>query len=97
MAAEKGETAVRLRIEGRVQGVGFRYWVLDQAHELGLDGWVRNRFDGSVEAVFAGRAETVHEMVRRCHDGPPMARVTAVHEAPEEGEVGPGFHAAPTV
>ncbi len=97
MTAEKGDTAVRVRIEGRVQGVGFRYWVLDQAVALGLDGWVRNRFDGSVEAVFAGPAEAVGEMVRRCHEGPPVARVGTVREAPEEGEVGPGFHAARTV
>ncbi len=97
MTAEKGDTAVRVRIEGRVQGVGFRYWVLDEAVVLGLDGWVRNRFDGSVEALFAGPAEAVREMVRRCHEGPPVARVTTVHESPEDGEIGPGFHAAPTV
>ena len=88
--------AVRLRIEGRVQGVGFRYWVMEQANALGLDGWVRNRHDGAVETVFSGPAEAVAEMVRRCHAGPSFARVARVHEQPESGPVDPGFHAAPT-
>ncbi len=91
------EATVRVRIEGRVQGIGFRYWVMDRATLLGLDGWVRNRMDGSVEAVFAGAADAVAEMVRRCHDGPSFARVDRVREQPEAGSVGPGFHAAPTV
>ena len=90
------ETAVRVRIEGRVQGVGFRYWTIDQAAALGLRGWVRNRVDGAVEAVFAGPGEAVAEMVRRCHDGPTFAHVKRVAEDPEAAPVGPGFHVAPT-
>ena len=90
------ETAVRVRIEGRVQGIGFRYWTIDQAVALGLRGWVRNRIDGAVEAVFAGPGEAVAEMVRRCHDGPAFAHVERVSEDPEAAPVGPGFHAAPT-
>ena len=90
------EAAVRVRIEGRVQMVGFRYWALDRAAVLGLDGWVRNRGDGSVEAVFAGAAETVAEMVRGCRRGPPMAAVERVVERAEEGAVRPGFHLMPT-
>ncbi len=90
------EVAVRVRIEGRVQMVGFRYWALDRAAVLGLDGWVRNRGDGSVEAVFAGAAETVAEMVRGCRRGPPMAAVERVVERVEEGDVRPGFHVMPT-
>ncbi|MCH7888927.1 MAG: acylphosphatase [Proteobacteria bacterium] len=93
------ETAVRVRIEGRVQGIGFRYWTIDQAAALGLRGWVRNRIDGAVEAVFAGPGEAVAEMVRRCHDGPAFAhveRVERVAEDPEAEPVGPGFHVAPT-
>ncbi len=87
--------AVRVRREGRVQGVGFRYWMIERAGGLGLDGWVRNRRDGAVEAVFAGPADAVAAMLRHCHDGPAFARVVRVHEQPEAGPVAPGFHAAP--
>ncbi len=91
------EATVRVRIEGRVQGIGFRYWVMDRATLLGLDGWVRNRMDGSVEAVFAGAPEAVAEMVRRCHDGPSFARVDQVAQTPLSESVEPGFHYAPTI
>ena len=57
---------VRVRITGRVQGVGFRYWVEREATDRGLDGWVRNRRDGSVEAVFQGEDASVQSMVRAC-------------------------------
>ena len=70
---EAVETAVRVRIEGRVQGVGYRYWTADTASALGLRGWVRNRHDGGVEAVFAGRPTLIAEMVRRCRRGPGTA------------------------
>ncbi len=90
------ETAVRVRIEGRVQGIGFRFWTVDQATALGLRGWVRNRIDGGVEAVFAGPPEAVAEMVRHCHRGPAYARVERVAEDPEANPVGPGFRIAPT-
>ena len=89
-------TAVRVLIEGRVQGVGFRYWMIERAGALGLDGWGRNRRDGAVEAVFAGDADAVADMLRCCHEGPAFARVARVHERPEPGPVDPGFHAAPT-
>lgn len=75
-------------ISGRVQGVFFRAWVLDNARGLGLRGWVRNRFDGSVEAVFEGPPASVDLMVKKCHDGPDHARVDTVlddySEAAEE-------------
>ncbi len=90
------ERAVRVRIEGRVQGIGFRFWTVDQAAALGLRGWVRNRIDGGVEAVFAGPPEAVAEMVRHCRRGPAYARVERVAEDPEAAPVGPGFHVAPT-
>ena len=90
------ETAVRVRIEGRVQGIGFRFWTVDQAAALGLRGWVRNRIDGGVEAVFAGPPEAVAEMVRHCRRGPAYARVERVAEDPEAAPVGPGFRIAPT-
>jgi acylphosphatase len=61
------------------------------AGRLGLDGWVRNRDDGSVEAVFAGPASKVEAMIERCRSGPPAAAVTALHKAPCEDAVEPGF------
>jgi acylphosphatase len=69
---------VTVRIEGRVQGVFYRAWTEDTARALGLDGFVRNREDGSVEAVFSGPPDAVAAMLERCKDGPPDARVTAV-------------------
>jgi acylphosphatase len=88
---------VRVRIEGRVQGVGYRYWTERVAGELGLSGWVRNRRDGAVEALFSGPADDVARMLERCRAGPPSAQVTAV-EVVEEGAAAPaGFAVLPTV
>jgi acylphosphatase len=70
-------------IRGRVQGVGYRAWVQEQALLIDLEGWVRNRRDGAVEAVFAGPEEAVATVVAACHRGPPAARVDAVEA--EEG------------
>jgi acylphosphatase len=72
------KTIRQVMIRGRVQGVGYRAWVAHTAAGLGLAGWVRNRRDGSVEAVFAGSLDVVTDMVARCHHGPSMARVDAV-------------------
>jgi len=72
-------------VHGRVQGVGFRAWIEFTAQRLGLEGWARNRRDGSVEAVFAGPAATVERMIAACRHGPPAARVAAV-EAREGSE-----------
>lgn len=69
-------------IRGRVQGVGFRYWTMREAIRLGVAGWVRNRRDGSVEALFAGPADAVADMVARCRNGPGAARVDAVEDQP---------------
>jgi len=65
-------------VTGRVQGVGYRAWVADEATARGLEGWVRNVRDGSVEMVFAGPADVVAAMIAVCGRGPPMARVDAV-------------------
>ncbi len=86
---------VRVVIEGRVQGVWFRGWTVDEAVRRGLRGWVRNRRDGSVEAVFAGDAARVDEMIAACHDGPPAARVDAVTAHPAD-DPGDGFRQMPT-
>jgi acylphosphatase len=89
--AQADRRSVRVRIEGGVQGVGYRYWTERVAGELGLTGWVRNRRDGSVEAFFCGRADDVAQMLERCRQGPPSARVTAVHVAEEGGVAPDGF------
>jgi acylphosphatase len=91
-----GRRAVRVRITGRVQGVYYRGWTEDNALELGLDGWVRNRRDGSVEALFSGPSASVAEMLKRCHDGPPSARVEAVAIIEEGAASSPGFGVLPT-
>ena len=88
---------VRVRIRGRVQGVWYRGWTVDEARRLGLSGWVRNRRDGSVEAVFSGPEHAVRAMIAYCRRGPPGALVREVTEEAETGPVGPGFHQAPTV
>ncbi|MCL7413762.1 MAG: acylphosphatase [ANME-2 cluster archaeon] len=84
-------TRIRVLITGRVQGVYFRHHTMHKAVELGLKGWVRNRKDGNVEAVFEGAPEQVNEMVHWCRTGPPHANVTDVEENREEpaGETGP--------
>lgn len=73
-------------IQGRVQGVGYRAATWDTAVLLKLKGWVRNRRDGYVEAVFEGSANQVEEMIRWCHRGPPTAQVSDIqvtYESPE--------------
>jgi acylphosphatase len=87
---------VRVRIEGRVQGVGFRVWVERVAVDLGLEGWVRNRRDGGVEAVFAGPAQAVDAMIGSCHEGPRGAHVSLVKVLDEPTEAPKGFEVRPT-
>lgn len=88
---------VQVRIAGHVQGVGYRAWTEWEANELGLDGWVRNRRDGTVEAVFSGGAKSVTEMLGRCAVGPPAARVTQVEVVGEELGTVQGFEVRATV
>ena len=73
----------RVVIRGRVQGVGFRAWTEDEAMQRALEGWARNRRDGSVEAVFAGPPDIVAAMIEACRRGPPLSRVDVldVHDA----------------
>jgi acylphosphatase len=73
-------------VTGRVQGVGYRAWVAHEASVRQLEGWVRNVRDGSVEALLAGPADIVTEMVAACRRGPSLARVDAVREA--DGDAG---------
>jgi acylphosphatase len=89
---------VRARIEGHVQGVSYRAWTVQEARAHGLSGWVRNRSDGSVEALFRGPAPAVDGMVVACRHGPPMARVTTVVTTPGDGEPETlGFRQFPTL
>jgi acylphosphatase len=73
----QADKTMRIVIRGRVQGVGFRAWVHHQAELHGLAGWVRNRDDGTVEAVFAGPADLVDVMLKACGQGPRGAQVEA--------------------
>jgi acylphosphatase len=70
----------QVTIKGRVQGVGYRAWVEHQAIARGLEGWVRNRRDGSVEALFAGPEDVVADMIASCERGSFSARVDKVAE-----------------
>lgn len=87
-----GRVARRVLIEGRVQGVWYRGWTVDQARARGLSGWVRNRRDGSVEALFAGPNEVVDEMISLCWTGPRAAQVTAVSARPDDAPADDAFH-----
>lgn len=76
------ESIRRVVVMGRVQGVGFRAFVAREAKRRGIEGWVRNRRDGAVEAVFAGAAATVDDMVEACRIGPLGARVADLIQIP---------------
>jgi len=78
---------VHVTVRGRVQGVGFRYDTVLRARSLGLGGWVRNRSDGTVEAVFEGPGDRVESMLDWCGRGPAGARIDAV-EADRERPAG---------
>jgi acylphosphatase len=87
----------RLSISGRVQGVGYRDWAMATGQRLGLSGWVRNRTDGSVEALVVGDDESVGRMIEACRRGPLSARVDAVDVEPVDLDVLPtGFTRLPT-
>jgi acylphosphatase len=87
----------RLSISGRVQGVGYRDWAMATAQKLGLNGWVRNRVDGSVEALVVGQDEAVGRMIEACRRGPTLARVDTVDVEPVDLDVLPsGFTRRPT-
>jgi acylphosphatase len=87
---------VHVFISGTVQGVWFRAWTTQEAQARGLDGWVRNRRDGRVEAVFAGPASRVDEMLAACNSGPPAAEVEDVNATPHTEDPGAGFRKLPT-
>ncbi len=89
--------AKHLVIVGRVQGVGFRDWMVDQAQRLGLSGWVRNRRDGAVEALIAGDIPAMEELSRLCRRGPRLAEVVSITEVLADPPEELGFHRTSTV
>ena len=91
MSAHEAGQAILARIEGRVQGVGYRDWTVGQARALGLSGWVRNLADGRVEALFHGSGDAVGRMLEACRRGPPAARVAAIETVLAEAPSAPGF------
>ena len=82
---------IRVVVSGRVQGVWFRAWTEKKARALGLDGWVRNRRDGTVEAVLSGEAAAVESLASALWEGPDLAAVTAVDRYEHSETVAPGF------
>jgi acylphosphatase len=89
--------SVRVVITGRVQGVGYRAWCQTEALGLRLIGWVRNRRDGSVEAVFTGEDDPVEEMLRRVWRGPRGAAIGSVDVVEADSVAGDDFAVLPTV
>lgn len=89
----------RVRVRGRVQGVGYRDACVDAARALRLAGWVRNRADGAVEVLLQGPPEAIERMLQWLHTGPPLARVDAVDAetlAPADAGALAGFTRRPT-
>ncbi len=89
--------AMRVIVSGVVQGVGFRAFTARKAQSLGLHGWVRNRHDGTVEAVVAGEDKAVDSMLERLKEGPQGSAVSGIDVRPYTDPVAPGFETLPTV
>lgn len=98
-----GHKIVRVTVSGRVQGVGYRAWTEMQAAALGIRGWVRNRSNGDVEALFAGPPDAVEVLCAACWRGPAYARIESVEVTEVGGAVlsgpgvGPGFRQIATL
>lgn len=97
MTANAESSARLVRIRGHVQGVGYRNALHARATELGLSGWVRNRSDGSVEALVAGAPAAIEAVLEWARRGPPAARVSHVDWTPAEAPAKTGFHREATV
>ena len=89
--------AVRLVIAGRVQGVGYRWWAVGEAKRQGVDGWVRNRADGTVEALVIGPEDAIARFERACWRGPAGSQATAVTRSDAEDDGSQGFSQKPTL
>lgn len=97
MTSSVDKLAVLVRIRGRVQGVGYRAWTVRTAQALGLQGWVRNRSDGTVEALFAGESGIIDQMLAACQTGPALAKVIKIDILPAEYPAKTGFDEVPTL
>jgi len=74
---------VYIKIEGRVQGIGFRRWAISKAMDIGgISGWVRNEDDGSVEILMSGEDDKINRMIQACYEGPLFARVDKISFLP---------------
>ena len=96
MSEADDRIARQIVVHGKVQGVWFRAWTVKAAQALGLDGWVRNRPDGTVELLAAGPAARVADLIARCHVGSSAARVDHVEVTEAAEDVAPGFSQRPT-
>lgn len=90
-------TTLRFRIEGFVQAVGYRNYLIREARKLGLDGWVRNRSDGTVEALASGTTKAIEAFFTVCARGPAGSRVDNVEMHKAEPPAEKGFHRHPSV
>ena len=97
MSDETERTTLRLRIEGSVQAVGYRYFAIVEARKLNLDGWIRNRTDGTVEALVSGTTKAVEAFVAHCMRGPPGSQVKNVDLHNAEPPMESGFHSRPSI
>ncbi len=97
MGKGTAETAVHLRISGRVQNVWYRGWLAEQANCAGIRGWVRNRSDSTVEALLIGPESLVQDVAGRCRAGPRAAVVVKVRATPGRDDGSAGFRLRPTV
>lgn len=88
---------VHVIISGKVQGVSYRAWTVETATALGLNGWVRNRRDGTVEAVFSGSQGAIDAILADCKEGPPAARVSDIKILPTTDIPEMGFRQLPTM
>ncbi len=88
-------SAIRVTVEGRVQGVGYRAFVVDEAVSRGLTGWVRNLRTGQVEMVVSGGAADIEGMIAACRKGPRLASVARLESSPVQDEGWSGFSVRP--
>ncbi|MDB5378566.1 MAG: acylphosphatase [Rubritepida sp.] len=90
-------TASLIRVAGRVQGVGYREWLVREARRNGISGWVRNRSDGTVEALLSGERDALQAVLSACRRGPSAAQVTSIEESFAEPPAEPSFIRKPTL